>query len=313
MHVSVIGAGALGAVYGVRLAVRTKTTVSFVVRPARVAEDHPIAIESVRKDRRESVTDPIRVAQVPEDADVILLAVGTEDLDAIKAPIGGSEAPIVILTPMLPREWQRVKRAFGDRVFSAMPSVVAYTRKDDGVVRYWLPPAPTRIDEPRKDSERAIVGELTRELDAAGLKTRLELGVHEKNPATTVCFIAIGMAVAIAGSADALAEDEALASITAEACREGVRLAHRLGAPEPWAVMAPSFAAPWAMRLWIRAFYKLSPEGISYFEEHFGRKLVEQHRVMAREIIALAEEKRLPHEGWDALALRLSSAPRRGR
>jgi ketopantoate reductase len=308
VHVSVFGAGALGAVYGVRLAARTSTTVSFVVRPARVAESHPIVIESVRKEKRERIDDPIRVAKVPEDADVILLAVGTEDLDAIRAPIGDSEAPIVVLTPMLPKDWARVKEAFGERVLSAMPSVVAYARKDDGVVRYWLPPTPTRIDEPRGNAVNAeAVRALTKELDEAGLKSRLELGVHEKNPATTVCFIAIGMAVSIAKSAGALAEDEALATLTASACREGVRLAYRIGSPEAWAVLSPSLAAPWAMHAWIGALRKLSPEGLFYFEEHFGRKLREQHRVMAKEIIALLEEKLLPHEAWDVLARRLDA------
>jgi len=305
MHVSIFGAGALGAVFGVKLAKRAGLTVSFIVRPARVAEDHPIVIETARKNIRAEIVDPIRVAKVPEDADVIILAVGTEDLDAIRAPIGDSEAPIIILTPMLPRDWERVKNAFGERALAAMPSVIAYARKDDGVVRYWLPPAPTRIDEPR-GAHLEIVRALAKDLRAAGLKTSLELGIHEKNPATTACFIALGMAVCLAGSAAALAKDEALATLTTTACREGVRLGHRLGSPDAFALFSPVLAAPWAMRTWIGALEKLSPEGLVYFEEHFGQKLAAQHRVMAHEIAALLKEKLLPHDAWDELARRLA-------
>ena len=127
MHVAVFGAGALGGVYGVLLATRGGVDVTFVVRPSRVSSREPIAIESVRKDRRDVIEAPRRSDVVPGDADVILLAVGTEDLAALERPIGlstgsggtppeppegassaplrsaSSTAPIVILTPMMPK------------------------------------------------------------------------------------------------------------------------------------------------------------------------------------------------------------------
>jgi 2-dehydropantoate 2-reductase len=303
VKVAIFGAGALGAVYGVRLATRGGVDVVFVVRAARVASTEPIVIESVRKSRREQIDAPARTDVVPADADAILLAVGTEDLDALRGPLATSEAPLVVLTPMLPRDWTRLRDAFGDRVHAAMPNVVAYTRKPDGVVRYWLPPALTKIDEPRSSSRHGdAVRELTSALSRAGLRARLELGVHEKNPATTVSFIAIAMALSLAGSARALTEDDALLSLATRACREGVRLAHRIGEPEPWAVFAPALAAPWALRAWLHGLEKLSPEALFYAEEHFGRKLGEQHRVMIREMIDLAREKGLPHDAFDELA-----------
>ncbi len=309
MRVAVFGAGALGGTYGVLLAARGGVDVTFVVRPSRVTSREPIAIERVRGDRRDILEDPHRSDVVPGDADVILLAVGTEDLDALKEPIGASTAPLVILTPMLPKDWARVRSAFGDRAHAAMPNVVAYTRKADGVVRYWLPPAPTKIDEPRAGSASAdAVRELAEALSRAGLRAKLELGVHERNPATTVCFIAIGMALSIAGSAAALAADETLLSLATRCCREGVRLAHRIGTPEPWASLAPALSAPWAIRAWLGALGRLSPEGLFYAEEHFGRKLAEQHRVMIREMIELSHEKGLPHEALDELAARLAAS-----
>lgn len=306
MHVAVFGAGALGGVYGVRLALRGGVDVSFVVRPSRVGSTAPIVIETVRKSRREAIESPVRTDVVPPSADVVLLAVGTEDLDALKQPLGASEAPIVVLTPMLPKDWARMRSTFGERVLAAMPNIIAYARKDDGVIRYWTPPAKTLIDEPRSGSSGAdAVRELTEALSRAGLRARLALGVHERNPATTVCFIAIGMALSIAASVPSLLADETLLTLATRACSEGARLSHRIGEPEPWAPLAPALAAPWALRAWLGALAQLSPEAIFYAEEHFGRKLKEQHRVMIREMIELAREKGLPHEAFDELARRL--------
>lgn len=308
MNVAVIGAGALGSVYGVCLARRGDVDVTFVVRPSRVGSKEPIVIERVRGNRRELVDAPVRSAVVPPDADVIVLTVGTEDLDALRDPLGTSQAPIVILTPMLPREWSRVREAYGDRALAALPSVVAYARKEDGVVRYWLPPAPTKIDEPRAGSEGAeVVRAFADALSRAGIRTQLSLGVHESNPATTVCFIPIGMLLSVAGSAARLADDERLLSLATRACREGVRLSHRIGQPELWATLAPAVAAPWALRTWLHALARLSPEAVFYAEEHFGRKLREQHRVMIRDMVTLAHEKGLPHDALDELAAQLGA------
>ncbi len=302
MHVAVFGAGALGSVYGVRLATRAHVTVTWIVREAKVSSRAPIVIERVRKDEREAIELPVRASAVPPDADVVLLAVGTEDLDAIRGPLAASAAPIVVLTPMLPKDWERMRAAFGARVLSAMPNVVSYARKPDGVVRYWLPPAPTRIDFTRDEA----VQQLARRLDEAGLHARLELGVHEKNPATTISYIAIAMALAVAGSADALADDDALLSLTTRACREGVTLGRRIGHAEPWAALSPAIGAPWALRAWLRMLARVSPEGLFYAEEHFARKLRAQHQVMIREMIDLAREKHVGHAAFDELAERLS-------
>lgn len=304
MKVAVYGAGALGSVYGVRLAARARTDVCFVVRPAKVTLREPLVIESVKKNERETIDVPDRVAAIPGDADVVLLAVGTEDLEAIRPVLEARDVPIVVLTPMLPRDWNRMRAAFGARVLAAMPNVVSYARKDDNVVRYWLPPAPTRIDEPRRQSDIAV-RELARRLAEAGLRTNLELGVHEKNPATTVAWIPIAMAFAVAGSADALAKDESLLSLTTRACREGASLGKRLGNMEPWAAFSPVIAAPWALRAWLGLLPRISPEALFYSEEHFARKLAAQHRVMIREMIDLAREKRVSCDAFQELAQRL--------
>jgi len=309
MHVAVYGAGALGCVYGVRLAARTSASVTFVVRPARVAERAPIVIERVKevRDRRDELAAPTRAAAIPGDADAIVLAVGTEDLEAIRPVLDASSAPILVLTPMLPADYARMRAAFGPRVLAAMPGIVAYAR-GDGVVRYWVPPAPTRIDEPRAGDHGEVVRAVAAMLNDAGLATHLELGVHEANPATTVCMIPIGMAVGLAGGMEALANDALLLALTARACREGVELSHRIGRAEAGARLGPLLATPFAMRVIVAAVRRLSPEGLFYVDEHFGRKLRAQHRVMAREMAELARAKNVGHAAIDELATRLDEA-----
>jgi 2-dehydropantoate 2-reductase len=307
LKVAVVGAGALGSVYGVRLALHGGVDVTFVVRPARALSREPIVIERVRGARRDTLVSPTLSAIVPPDADAVVVTIGTEDLDALEGLVGESSAPVVLLTPMLPREYERVRAAFGARALAAMPAVVAYARRDDGVVRYWLPPAPTKIDEPRRGASGEAVRELAAALSRAGLRGRFELGVHETNPATTMCFIPVAMLLAVSGSAEALAGDEQLVALASRACREGTRLGHRVGRPEPWAALAPALAATWALPLWLRLLGRASPEALFYAEEHFGRKLAAQHRLMIRDMIDLAREGGLPHDALDELARRLGA------
>ena len=264
MHVAVIGAGALGAVYGVRLALHADVTVTFVVRPKRAGDASPIVIERVKGDVRDVLEAPSRATRVPGDADVVLVCVGTEDLEGLA--LGESDAPIVVLTPMMPRDWQKARAAFGPRILAAMPSVVAYARKDDGVVRHWLPPARTRIDEPRAGDVVDTVNALVDALDRAGLGAHVEMAVHETNPATTVCAIPLAMALCVAGSLEALANDDDLATLAVRACSEGVAIGRRIGRPEIGAQLAPFVASPLALRAMLAGLRRFSPEGLFYLE-----------------------------------------------
>ena len=319
MHVAVFGAGALGSVYGVRLALRTRARVSFVVRPSRVTSGDPLVIERVKnvRDRREEIAAPVRTSDVPGDADVILLTVGTEDLEAIRpildassgpSPSRSARPPIIVLTPMMPADYARMRSAFGDRVLAALAGIVAYARKEDGVVRYWMPPVVTRIDEPRAGADGDVVRELATLLSDAGLNTHLELAVHETNPATTVCMIPIGMSVGLAGGMEELAKDDSLLALTSRACTEGLELARRIGRPEPGVMLAPLLARPLVMSTIVAALRRFNPEALFYIDEHFGRKLRAQNRVMAREIAELARTKQVAHKAIDELGLRLEEA-----
>lgn len=314
MHVAIVGAGALGAVYGTYVQRHTPASVSFVVRPNRVASREPIVVERVHFTRkrgaveaREIIDEPVLVDRVPPDADVVVLAVGTDDLDAIRPLLEGTSAPVVVLTPMMPQDYRRMREAFGARVLAAMPSVVSY-RRDDGVFRHWLLPSPTRIDEPRA-LDSAAVRALARAFTDAGIPTTFELGVHETNPATTASFIPLVMLVAVAGGLHALREDDALVDLAVRACREGSVLGRRIGTP----VFGAGLSAIAARRSSLRAFEAMCraicPEILHYVDVHFGRKLAAQHRRMAASMLELARERDLPHAALEEVARRLSDVP----
>ena len=65
MRIAIVGAGALGRVYGVRLALAGED-VRFVVRPSRAASPEPFILEQVNGDKERSVLDhPKLVTSVP--------------------------------------------------------------------------------------------------------------------------------------------------------------------------------------------------------------------------------------------------------
>lgn len=307
MHVAVVGAGALGRAYGVLLASRAGVRVSFVVRERRVDERSPMIVERVRRDEREVLASPVRVASVPDDADVVLLAVHTDDLGETHEALVRAEAPVVVLTPTMPSSWDRLARDLGARAVAAMPSLVAYVREDD-VVRLWLPPRPTLVSEP----PARFAGPIADLVDAgarAGLTFRRTLEVHRINSASTVSLIGVGMAIAAAGSLDALLADAELRELAARTCHDGAQLGERLGAADPGARLAAVLLTGGLLRAGFTLLRRVSPEAAHYAEAHFGTKLLAQHRQMIAEMAELARAQGTPYEAFEEMAVRLATAP----
>jgi ketopantoate reductase len=306
MHAAVVGAGALGCVYGARLATVAHVDVTFVVRPARAAAAGAMLLERV--DERDDVIAlkaPEYAAEVPAHADVVLVCVRGEQLgDALVSLLSrGPAVPAVVLTPMMPGDYARMRAALGERVVAAMPGVVAYLR-EDGVVRYWLPRmAPTLLDERRDDPE--IVRELATTLTRAGIVARMEMGVHESNPATTVTFAPLTMALDAGGGVAGLLADAELTKLALRAAEEGAELGRRIGAVASWASVLTRFLSRTTLRVGVRLAKLQSPEAVRYVDEHFGRKLHAQNVAMANAMIALATEKGTRHEALELLRDRL--------
>jgi hypothetical protein len=215
----------------------------------------------------------------------------------------GPDVPCVFMTPMLPQDFTRMRGSLGDRVICGMPGVVAYVN-EHGAVRYWLPRSAETLVEETKGTP-PVVAELVRELEASGIRSQLEMGVHELNPATTVSFLPLAFALDAAGSIDALLGDHELLDLALRGKDEGAELARAIGRVVGWAGLLLKFASPMTLKIGVGIARKTSPEACAYTEEHFGRKLHAQNQAMAEKMADLAEQKGTPHEAIDRLVARL--------
>lgn len=322
MHVAVVGAGALGRIYGARLC-GAGERVSFVVRPSRVGDTAPIRIEPVGggADAQTVVDYPVRVDEVPPEADVVLVTVrfdqlGTsgpdgKDLGSLLA--GARRALVVVLTPLFPAQKLQLETSLGRSVVSAMPGVSGY-EDERGVVRYWVPKiASTLIEDPERSTtpaktygeERVAREQLAKRLTEIGLPSRLERHVATLNAATTIAFFPLIAAIDAGGGVDAALEDEALLELTITAGEECDRLSRSLGKRASWANILARFVGPFTLKAGVRLAKRLYPESVRFVDEHFGPKLHAQHVAMGQAISDLAKEKGEETPALDSMLERL--------
>lgn len=292
MHVSIVGAGALGRIYGVRLAEKGEQ-IAFLVRPERVGETANFVIERVNADhRRDAIERPVRVAEVPRETQGVLVAVRFDQLDGALAERlrGAPQVPIVILTPLLPRQRATLEQAIGRRVVPGMPSASGYL-DDRDVVRYWLPRvASTLFEEPeaREDgAAKSALEELCRRVDRAGIPAHLAREVMALNVATTTAFFPLAAAIDAGHGVDGVLGDKDLLATVIEAAHETGALAHKLGKVAPWAEILMKFVGPYTLKPGVTLARRLSPEAVKFVEMHFGSKLHAQHLAMGESVLAL--------------------------
>lgn len=290
MKIAILGAGALGRVYGLRLA--TSHEVTFVVK--REHEEEPFHIERVDSDESHAIEEPKRAHAVPDDADVVLVCVRAEQLDEALADLA---RPAVLLTPLLPADWARLEAQHGDKLIAGMPGVVAYAA-ESGTIRYWLPRSAKTLIEGRGD----VVQKLEAALDAVGIATNREDHVQQTNAATTITFLPLAMTIAVAGSVDALLDDDALTELGLRAAEEGTAIAEAVGTAASWAPMLVKFLGPNTLKMGVA----LAPEEtLHWVDANFGLKLRNETKMMGAKLIELATAKRLPHHAIDHLHTRL--------
>ncbi len=304
MRISIVGAGALGRVYGVRLAAQGDD-VTFVVRPERVADVRPFVIEQVNSaDRRDTLERPRLAADIPADAEVVLITVRFDQLapgpgvggaaggrtvaDLLR---GGPAAPVVVLTPLLPPQRAGLEEAALRRITPAMPSVSGYL-DERGVVRYWLVGfASTLIDEEGgAPAERPPLEELARRLTSADLPARLEPDVGAQNTATTTAFFPLIAAIDAGGGTSALLENEGVLGTALEATRECVVLADRVGRVAPWTKLLTRALGPLTLKPGVALARLVVPEALRFLDAHFGPKLHAQHLAMGAAVLAMGRE-----------------------
>jgi ketopantoate reductase len=327
MRVAIVGAGALGSVYGARLGKFAGCEVSVVARAP--APPSVVRLERVEDGEVLRWEVPARVTAAPADADVILAFVRYEQLGSLPERVAASSAPVVVMTPMLPVDHARLSAALPGRVLTGMPSVVSYLNKprelasglsepgsrreaglnDAGAIRYWLPGvATTFIEERQGGAASGAEVDLVKRLTRAEIGAKLAPDVLTRNVATTVSFIPLAMALDAAGSIEALLDEHALLSLAFHAADEGRELGRAVGKAEAWASTLLRFVGPMTLKVGVALARSRAPEAVAYVEQHFGRKLHAQNVVMARRIVDLAVERGTPHEALRKLLERLAHA-----
>ncbi len=292
MHIAIIGAGALGLMFGGFLAVKGHATVTLVVRKGRENDRPDVLLESVATGERTTWSSPTRATSIPDDADAVLVCVRQEQLDdALLSTLAKTERPVVVLSPMMPKLYEAWKARLHANLVTGMPSVVAYVN-GHGALRYWLPSlSPVLFDESRPPI--TIVNELTATLNRAGIRTRLELGVHETNPALTITLAPWFVAVGIAGSVQELLQNDKLLDLTQRATNETRELGKRVGTM-PAAGHLTRILKPWLLRFGKRVFDPSQKEVFHYIDEHFGHKLRAQHQAMINDVLEMCSDKGVP-------------------
>ena len=78
-----------------------------------------------------------------------------------------------------------------------------------------------------------------------------------------------------------------------------------VGTPAAWSGLLTRFLGPFALKAGVGLAQRLYPESVRFIDEHFGPKLLAQHRLMGRQILALAEERSAEVQALRALVERL--------
>lgn len=280
MKIAIVGAGALGAVYGMRLAMVGGHDVAFVVRETRAQRGGPLSVQRIDGGEEAHVLDQPRYqTEIPSDADVTIVTVRQDQLDdELVKLVAPSRAPVLILTPMFPDDLSRLIHKVGPRIFPTMPSVVSYEK--NGVFRYWLPrSATTQIES---ENAPPASNDLAKTLTASGIRADLKRGVLPENVATMVSFMPIAFAIDAAGGVDALLENDEIFELAIDGVKEARGLAKMIGEPATWANLLLPFVNAFTLKTAVGLAKSRSPEAVFYVEEHFGRKLHAQNLAMAQ-------------------------------
>ena len=310
MHVTVIGAGVLGRIYGVRLAAGGDQ-VAFLVRPERAAETSSFVLEQVNGPRRRDALErPERVTEVPRSTRAVLLAVRFDQLAGADSPLLGllrqaPAVPLIVITPMLPGPRALAEKALGRRLTAAMPGAAGYL-DERAVVRYWLTSvAPTLVEgdpaDPRGGSDGPAIEELLLHLGKAGLPAHRERNVGALNAATTTAFFPLVAAIDAGGGIEGILADKDLFATVIDAARESDALGQKLGKVASWAHLLTRFVGPYTLKPAVALAHRLAPEALRFAEEHFGHKLHDQHLAMGGTILELGREVGLPMPALERL------------
>jgi ketopantoate reductase len=316
MKIAILGVGALGSVYALRLSHVAPVTlvVRDLSRAPEIIHGEKLVGAAPNGDAR---TSPPATTSIPEEADVVLVTVRvdqlTDDLASTLASANGpSDRIVVVLSPLLPERLKAMRAALGDRLVVAMPGVISYEPDAEATpkerrVRYWTPrSSPTVLEEREEgDPRRQKIHALCEAMRAAQLPCEISNKVASTNAATTIAFFPIltGIAAA-AGSIDRMLDDKKLLELGLAAAKETKALSKVVGDLPSWASLFFNFMSPWTVRAGIKLGRSRAPESITFLEKHFGTKLTGQNAAIFREIAAIAQQRGMKIDALRTLAER---------
>lgn len=296
MQLAIVGVGALGSVYGARLAHAGQ--VVFVVRNLDRAP-RLIHIDRINggAPHGDSLDAPASSLAIPEGTDTVLVTVRVDQLDdALLDKLARETAPsalVVVLAPLLPLSYRRAKEKLGDRLVAAMPGVIAYEPDPSATpherrVRYWTPKTSPTLLEDRGPRVR----ELAETMRRVGLPADVSAQVPSVNAATTIAFFPILTGIAAAGgSIERMMNDDTIMKLGFASTKETRALAKTVGELPSWAALFFKFASPFTARAGVKLGQSRAPEAFVFLEKHFGQKLAAQNVAIFREIEQLAAER----------------------
>jgi hypothetical protein len=313
MRALVVGAGAIGQVYGHHLALGG-AQVGFLVKPARAAEIRAGLVLYPLNRPRARRKQPIRstgfeVLTAPAgEWDAVVLAVSSPALAEgtwLAALAGALPAATVVLLQPGPDDRLIVQRHFPQtQVVQGIITLLSYPAPMPGEagfpepgIAYWLPPlSPTPLDGP---PER--VAPLVAALEGGGLPARAAHDLAALVPFGTALLIPVVAALeAEQWSLPALRRSPRL-SLAVQAAREAsTALARRDGRPAPLPLRLLTSRAALIPLLGLAPL--LPPFDVqTYLRVHFT-KVRAQTRDCLHSYVALADAARLPAEALRKLA-----------
>ncbi len=297
MRVTIVGAGTLGRVLGVRLA-RAGAEISFVVRAAVPTQ---LIIERVDVSERMELTGVVQSQELPAASDVVLVCLPADAMtDALLDRLSRASTPVVLLLPLLPKSWARIGEALSDRGSAGIPGVMGYVRAD-GVVRYWLPrPAPTTFDA------SGNLTALSSLLESAGVPSEDAPNVASLNQVVTATLLPMAMGLAAGRTIARVLEDDEFLALVLAAMLESEKLAETLGTAPSWLGLLTKFIGPRMLKVAVGIGERTSQETLHYIEEHFGRTHRSSTVVLADELISLCAERNLATHALAALRARMA-------
>lgn len=279
MNITVVGAGALGAVYGTKLSHAAR--VVFVVRDLARAP-RLIHVERVNgpPPHGDGIDAPTMATEIPGDTDFILCAVRGDQLDdALINKLAAARKPVLMLAPIL--------HPISLSTIPAMSGVIAYEPDEtphERRVRFWTP----------KSSPTLVAGapEFVELLNHVGIPAEVSSRAAAHQITVTLAFFPILLGIAAAGgSIDRMANDKQIMKLGFAASKETRALAKTVGELPAWANTFFKFASPLTAKIGINLGKSKAPEAFVYLEKHFGSKLRGQNEALFRDISALAAEK----------------------